>query len=86
MHRLQQGAGTSQALKKRPFCKAEHAAEGKKMAPGREPEKNSGLGRCISLLKDDLSIGRIAAGITCKALKAFLRPPACLQHLSLPLS
>ena len=34
------------------------------MAPVREPEKNNGLGRCISLVKDDLSIGRIAAGIS----------------------
>ena len=34
------------------------------MAPVREPEKNSGLGRCISLVQDDLSIGRIAAGIS----------------------
>jgi len=34
------------------------------MAPRWEPEKDSGLGGCISLVKDDLSIGRFAAGIS----------------------
>ena len=34
------------------------------MAPRWEPEKDSGLGGCISLVKDDLSIGRFTAGIS----------------------
>lgn len=36
----------------------------KKWLPSVSQKKNNGLGRCISLVKDDLSIGRIAAGIS----------------------
>ena len=49
------------------------------MAPVREPEKHSGLFRCISLVKDDLSIGQIAAGISPGTTIFFV--PACMVYL-----
>ncbi|WP_079971334.1 hypothetical protein [Salmonella enterica] len=61
------------------LCKPGFPA-GEKNAPVREPEKNSGLGRCISLVKDDLSIGRIAAGISPAGTNFSV--PACMLYLT----
>jgi len=54
----------------------------KKWLPFGSQKKYSGLGRCISLVKDDLSIGRIAAGIS-PGTTIFSYPPAwCFYYNS----
>lgn len=63
MHRIQQNEVTLEHGKKDRSARLNTLQKAKKWLPGGSQKKHSGLGSCISLVKDNLSIDQIFVGI-----------------------